>query len=82
LLDRSRQRRVSIERAVLVPRRRQPISGEGDRQRTANHETEVSWSRRRYHRAIGELRELLDDLRRIVTALGHSFAADFGQQLL
>src|SRR5215831_746494 len=71
---------MSIESAVLIPRRRQPISRQGDRQRTADYETEVSRTGRSYDRAVCERCELLNDLRRLITIRAQSVAADLRQK--
>src|SRR5262245_58320553 len=71
---------MSIGSAVLIPRRRQPISRQGDRQRTADYETEVSRTGRSYDRAVCERCELLNDLRRLITIRAQSVAADLRQK--
>ena len=70
VLDHDRGRAESDQPEVLVPGRHQPVRGERDRQRSADHEPEVAAALARDDAGVDVRCELLDHLQRIRRAVG------------
>ena len=65
LLDDRGRRAAHDESSVLIPRRGQPVGGEGGRKRPADDEAEVAAARDRDDARLGRERQLLDYVERI-----------------
>ena len=74
LLDDAGTRRRSDQAGVLIPGRREPVGGDGSRQRAADDEAEEAARRHRHDPRLGRLDQLGDDLRRVRRVLGQRAA--------
>src|ERR1700686_3330375 len=73
LFDHRHRGRRHEDAAVLIPRRRQPIGSNGDRQRAADHKSEVAWPGTADDSSIGAAHQTIDHRGRAlpVVAQGH-----------
>ena len=70
LFDHGRGRPAGVEAGILVPRRRQPVGGEGGGQAAANDEAEVARARAGDEAGLGRRRQMLDDGPRLAPPRG------------